>query len=94
MERSKPTEDVDSRIDRVTMRERVKAAFGMPASCELCPVHLSRDTYINIMGQYRPCYRARNYPPLCRSVNRKEVEEGMSLSFTAGLHRGFGEESH
>ncbi|HHY98222.1 MAG TPA: radical SAM protein [Firmicutes bacterium] len=48
---------------------------------------ISRDTYINIMAQYRPEYRAREYPPLDRPVTRREYEEAIRLAKEAGLHR-------
>ncbi len=48
---------------------------------------LSEDTYVNIMDQYRPCYRAHEYPPLARRPTRPELEEALRLARAAGLHR-------
>jgi putative pyruvate formate lyase activating enzyme len=48
---------------------------------------LSEDTYVNIMDQYRPCYRAHEYPPLARRPTRAELEEALRLARAAGLHR-------
>jgi putative pyruvate formate lyase activating enzyme len=48
---------------------------------------LSKDTYVNIMDQYRPCYRAHEYPPLARRPTRAEFEEAFRLARDAGLHR-------
>ncbi len=48
---------------------------------------VSRDTYINIMDQYRPCYKAENLPPLDRRVTRSEYEESLQQAQEAGLHR-------
>jgi len=48
---------------------------------------ISPDTYINIMAQYRPEYRAREHPPLDRPVTRREYEEAVRLAKEAGLHR-------
>ncbi len=48
---------------------------------------LSEDTYVNIMDQYRPCYRAHEYPPLARRPTRAELEEALRLARSAGLHR-------
>jgi putative pyruvate formate lyase activating enzyme len=48
---------------------------------------LSEDTYVNLMEQYRPCYRAHEYPPLARRPTRAELEEALHLARTAGLHR-------
>ena len=48
---------------------------------------LSKDTYVNIMDQYRPCYRAHEYPPLARRPTREEFEEAFRMARDAGLHR-------
>jgi putative pyruvate formate lyase activating enzyme len=48
---------------------------------------LSKDTYVNIMDQYRPCYRAHEYPPLARRPTRAELQEAVRLARAAGLHR-------
>jgi len=48
---------------------------------------VSPDTYINIMDQYRPCYKARQHPPLDRPVTAAEVEAAMAEAREAGLHR-------
>jgi len=48
---------------------------------------LSKDTYVNIMTQYRPCYRAHEYPPLARRPTQAEFQEVFRLARDAGLHR-------
>ncbi len=48
---------------------------------------LSEDTYVNIMEQYRPYYRAHEYPLLARRPTRAEFEEALCLARAAGLHR-------
>jgi len=48
---------------------------------------LSKDTYVNIMAQYRPCYRAHEYPALYRRPTRTELEEALREARAAGLHR-------
>ncbi len=48
---------------------------------------LSEDTYLNVMDQYRPCYRAHEYPPLARRPSRAELEEALRLALAAGLRR-------
>lgn len=48
---------------------------------------VSRDTYINIMDQYRPCYRAHEYPPLDRPITPREYAAAMEAARAAGLHR-------
>jgi len=48
---------------------------------------VSKDTYINIMDQYRPCYKANEYPELNRRITRAEYEEAVEMARVAGLWR-------
>ncbi len=48
---------------------------------------LSRNTYLNLMDQYRPCYRADRYPPLDRSPSRAEYRRAVRWAKAAGLQR-------
>ena len=48
---------------------------------------ISPDTYINVMNQYRPCYRAHELPPLDRSTTAQEHQQAMEEARRAGLHR-------
>ncbi len=48
---------------------------------------ISTDTYVNVMGQYRPCYRAGHYPELDRPPTIQEVERAYQAMSDAGLHR-------
>lgn len=48
---------------------------------------VSADTYVNLMDQYRPCYRAERYPPLDRSPTAEEYAQALASARRAGLHR-------
>jgi len=48
---------------------------------------VSKDTYINIMDQYRPCYRAQDIPPLSRRLTAEEYAHALRLAKETGLHR-------
>ena len=48
---------------------------------------LSRNTYVNIMDQYRPCYKAFDHPPLNRLITENEFTEAVKLALEAGLTR-------
>jgi putative pyruvate formate lyase activating enzyme len=48
---------------------------------------ISPDTYINVMGQYRPAYHASREPALRRRVTAAEVAEAVRAARAAGLHR-------
>ncbi|MDH7596627.1 MAG: radical SAM protein [Methanothrix sp.] len=49
---------------------------------------LSKNTYINIMDQYRPEYRADQYTELSRRITLSEYREALRLARAAGLSRG------
>ncbi|MEM0498717.1 MAG: radical SAM protein [Methanothrix sp.] len=49
---------------------------------------LSRNTYINIMDQYRPEYKADQYDELSRRITLSEYREALRLARSAGLSRG------
>jgi len=48
---------------------------------------ISPDTYVNLMDQYRPCYRAAERPELRRRITPEEYAAAQTLARTAGLHR-------
>jgi len=48
---------------------------------------VSPDTYVNLMDQYRPCYRADGNPPLGRRVSHREVGQAKAWAEELGLHR-------
>ena len=47
--------------------------------------NLPKDTYVNIMSQYRPMYRAREFPEIARPIARAEYEEAVSCARRLGL---------
>jgi len=48
---------------------------------------ISRNTYLNIMDQYTPCYRAEEFSEINRPLSVVEFDQAMSLARQAGLHR-------
>jgi putative pyruvate formate lyase activating enzyme len=48
---------------------------------------ISPRTYVNLMDQYRPCYRADEYPPLDRPLAPGEFEQAVAWARELGLHR-------
>jgi putative pyruvate formate lyase activating enzyme len=48
---------------------------------------ISPDTYVNIMDQYRPCYRAGAHPPLDRPLSREEYGRAAATARRLGLRR-------
>jgi len=47
--------------------------------------HLPKETYVNIMSQYRPMYRADEFPKIARRITRKEYQDAVQWARTAGL---------
>lgn len=50
---------------------------------------ISKDSYINIMDQYRPAYLANNFSELNRPIREREFVEIVNYAKEIGLHRGF-----
>jgi len=48
---------------------------------------ISPDTYLNLMDQYHPCYRAHENPPLDRPITSGEFQHALELASQYGLHR-------
>ena len=50
---------------------------------------ISKNTYLNIMDQYWPCYKAYNFSELSRKITLKEYKEVVDYALKRGLKRGF-----
>ena len=48
---------------------------------------ISKNTYVNIMDQYRPCYNAFQHPPMDRRITSEEFEEAIKIAREEGLGR-------
>jgi putative pyruvate formate lyase activating enzyme len=60
---------------------------GTEQVLEFLAEEISPETYINLMDQYRPCYRAGDYPELDRPITVAEYQEVLELARRAGLAR-------
>jgi putative pyruvate formate lyase activating enzyme len=49
---------------------------------------VSRNTYLNIMPQFRPEYKACRFPELSRPITGQEYIDALRLADRAGLTRG------
>jgi putative pyruvate formate lyase activating enzyme len=54
---------------------------------EFIATEISKNTYINIMDQYHPCYRADEHPPLDRRITIQEYQTALAIADSYGLHR-------
>ena len=48
---------------------------------------ISPDTYVNLMGHYRPCRMAKSIAPINRNLTRAEFEAAVEAARAAGLYR-------
>jgi len=47
--------------------------------------HLPKDTYVNLMSQYRPAFRASRVPAIARRLTRREYDQAVQWARDAGL---------
>lgn len=47
--------------------------------------NLPKDTYVNIMSQYRPMFKAHDFPEINRGITRQEYNQVISAARRAGL---------
>jgi putative pyruvate formate lyase activating enzyme len=60
---------------------------GTQACMEFLAREISPDTYVNIMGQYRPCGRANEHPALRKFLTGPEHAAALRQAMDAGLTR-------
>ena len=60
---------------------------GVETVLKFLAEEVSANTYLNLMGQYRPCYRAGEHPALDRPSTRAEFSEALALARRYGLRR-------
>lgn len=48
---------------------------------------ISPNTYVNVMAQYHPCYKAYQVPQLTRPLSNEEFIEAVDMACEAGLSR-------
>lgn len=60
---------------------------GTPQVMQFIAREISTDTYVNVMGQYRPCGEAANTTGLDHPVSAQDVKAGRRAAREAGLTR-------
>lgn len=63
---------------------------GLAGTAEVCRFlsqEISAHTYLNVMAQYRPCYKAYDVLGLAHSISRQEFVEAVETARSYGLHR-------
>lgn len=60
---------------------------GTQEVAKFIATEISTDTYVNIMDQYRPCYRAIGSPDIGRPITLDEYSDAVKLAQAYGLWR-------
>jgi len=58
---------------------------GTKEVIEWIATNLPKDTYLNIMSQYTPMYKAFEYPEISRRITREEYNQAVKWAKKAGL---------
>jgi putative pyruvate formate lyase activating enzyme len=86
----------DLRLDRRGIAERgllvrhlvlPDGIAGTESAMRFLAQEISPHTYVNIMDQYRPAYRASEYPELNRAITSDECKAAIEQARRAGLYR-------
>jgi len=60
---------------------------GTEATVKFIADNISLNSYVNIMSQYRPCYRAFSIPGLDKTLSKLEFTRAVNYALRAGLKR-------
>ncbi len=60
---------------------------GTDEALKFISSNLSKNSYVNLMDQYRPAYHSDNFPPLNRRITSREYAEALNLAKKYGLKR-------
>ncbi|UCB53533.1 MAG: radical SAM protein [Candidatus Zixiibacteriota bacterium] len=60
---------------------------GTKDSMRFVAGEISRNTYVNLMDQYRPCCKANDHPPLDRGITGEEFSRAVKIAQDLGLER-------
>jgi putative pyruvate formate lyase activating enzyme len=66
---------------------------GTDAVLAFLAEEISSETYVNLMDQYRPCYRANENAPLDRPIVNREFARALARADELGLYRLDGREA-
>jgi len=60
---------------------------GTPEVMRFLAEEISKNTYVNVMAQYHPCYRAHEFPEINRRPTIQEYQDAVQVALDAGLTR-------
>jgi len=64
-----------------------KGLAGTAEIVKFLAKEVSTNAYLNVMDQYRPCYKGYELPPLNHRITSEEYAEAVRLAHEAGLNR-------
>jgi putative pyruvate formate lyase activating enzyme len=82
--------DADGVATRGLLVRHLVLPNGLAGTAEVCRFlsqDISTGTYLNVMAQYRPCFKAFDIPELMRPITREEFAEAVKIARSFGLHR-------
>lgn len=82
--------DVDGVAIKGLLVRHLVLPNGLAGTAEVCRFlseEISKNTYLNIMAQYRPCFKAFDFPELARPITQEEFVEAVKIARSFGLHR-------
>ncbi len=60
---------------------------GTEGVCRFLSQEISKNTYLNVMAQYRPCFKAHEIRELNRPISREEFIKAVEIARSYGLNR-------
>lgn len=73
-------------IRHLVLPDRIASSFKV---LDFIAGKISLNSYVNIMEQYHPCFKAYSIKELSRRITRQEFDEVIEYGRKTGLHRGF-----
>ncbi len=67
---------------------------GTEAIMKFIAKNISPETYISLMSQYTPLYKAAQFKEISRRISFKEYDEARAIMQKYGLHNGWTQEAH
>ena len=89
--------DADGVATRGLLIRHLVLPNGLAGTTEVCRFlsqEISTNTYLNVMAQYRPSFKAFDIPELARPISREEFTEAVKTAQSHGLNRLDRVESH
>jgi putative pyruvate formate lyase activating enzyme len=69
-------------IRHLVMPNNVSGTKGV---VEWIAANLPKDTFVNLMSQYTPYYKAKEYPQIARRITAQEYRDAVKWARAAGL---------